>query len=294
MLVADGDLRAADAGASDRRSDVVAHVGTATITVGELEDRLAQLPWFQRAAFGATASAVRRRFLADVIVRDVLLTAGAAGQSLGDRPPAAYQIERARSAATIRAIRGRVGPAAAIPMQDVQGYYDDNRARYDAPERYQLWRILCKTREQARGVLDAIQRDPTPAAFGDLAREQSADKATNLRAGNLGFVTAGGISNEPGLRVDPAVVRAAQTVRDGELVPEPVAEGDYFSVVWRRGTIAATRRTVGDVAAQIRDVLWKARVKKETDDLVAALRAEHVRDFNPSLLSTIDLPPEAP
>ncbi len=280
-----------DGGGADRRARAAAHVGSTVVTVGEVEDRIAALPAFQRATFGATADAVRHRFLADVLVHDALLTAGAKDAGLGAKPPAAYEIERAYSASTIRAVRAEVGPAAAIPMKDVEQYYAENRARYDAPERYQLWRILTKTRADAQAVLDAAHKDPTPAAFATLARERSLDKATNLRSGNLGFVTAEGTSNEPGLRVDPAVVRAAQTVRDGALVPQPVAEGDYFAVVWRRGTIAATKRSPVEAAAQIRDTLWKRRVKDATDALLAGLRKDRVKDLNAGILSTVDIPP---
>jgi peptidyl-prolyl cis-trans isomerase C len=283
LLVVRAETRAAE-------SPVVARIGGWTITARELETRIAALPPFQRASFGSTPADVGRRFLDEVIVRDELLSLGADEAHLSVQQPAAYQLERARSAATIRAVRARLGPAAAIPMEDVQRYYDQNRARYDAPDRYQIWRILCKTEEEARSVLDAAKRDPTPATFGTLAREHSLDKATNLRAGNLGFLTADGISTEPGLRVEPGVVRAAQAVGDGELVPSPVAEGEYFSVVWRRGTVAASRRSVNEVAPQIRDALWKGRVKDETDKLVASLRAAKLRDLDESLLATIDLP----
>ena len=289
-LAAQDDTRADDAGASERRLHVLAHVGSRVITVGEVEDRIGNMPPFQRATFGGTADAVRRRFLTDVVLRDELLALGAEGHRLGEQPPAAYQIERALSTATIRAVRSRVGPAASIAMEDVQRYYDENRSRYQAPERYQLWRILCKTRDEAQSVLDATKRDPTPATFAALAREHSLDKATNLRGGNLGFVTADGNAREPGLRIDPAVVRAGQAVRDGAIVPEPVVEGEYFSVVWRRGTIAAVTRAVDEVSAQIRDALWKGRVKEETDKLVASLRASKLRALDPSLLEALTVP----
>jgi peptidyl-prolyl cis-trans isomerase C len=297
-LFARGDLRAEDAGGaaadSARRAQVVARLGAArTITVGELEDRIAALPPFQRATFGADAAAVRRAFLQQVLVPEALESLGAQAEKLDQRQPTSYAVERARSQATVRAIRARIGPESAIPLEDVQRYYDANRARYDTPERYQIWRILCKTREEAQSVLESAKKDPTPKEFGDLAREHSIDKASNLRAGNLGFIAADGTSNEPGLRVDPAIVRAAQGVRDGEIVPAPVAEGENFAVVWRRGTIAANKRTVDQVAAQIRDTLWKARVKDETDKLVASLRAAKVRDSNPSLLDLLS-PPTAP
>ncbi|NVL83695.1 hypothetical protein HWN75_26335, partial [Escherichia coli] len=78
--------------------------------------------------------------------------------------------------------------AAAVPMEDVRRYYDENRSRFDSPERINLWRILCKTREEAATVLESAKREPTIAKYNDLARDHSIDKATNLRGGNLGFV----------------------------------------------------------------------------------------------------------
>lgn len=68
----------------------------------------------------------------------------------------------------------------------------------------------------------------------------------------------------------------------------PVKEGDAWAVVWRRGTIPANKRTVDDVTAQIRDTLWKQRVKAATDKLVADLRVAHLKDLDESALD--DLP----
>jgi peptidyl-prolyl cis-trans isomerase C len=187
----------------------------------------------------------------------------------------------------VRAIRARLGPESAIPIEDVQKYYDDNRDRYDTPERLQIWRILCKTKDEAQQVLDAAKKDPTPKQFGELAREHSIDRGSNLRAGNLGFISPDGTSNDPGLKVELSLVHAAQGVHDGQLVAAPVPEGDNFAVVWRKGTLVATKRTVDQVAAQIRDTLWKTRVKDESDKLTASLRAARVHDLDESLLATL-------
>jgi peptidyl-prolyl cis-trans isomerase C len=292
VLVAQSPTRADPAADAARRARAVATLGaTRTITVGELEDRIAALPPFQRASFGGDAAAVRRALLVRVLLPEALESLGAEGERLDQQQPTSYQLERARSQSVVRAIRARLGPASAIPMEDVQKYYDDNRARYDAPERYQIWRILCKTREEAQAVLDAARKDPTPKAFGELARDHSIDKASNLRDGNLGFVSADGTSKEPGLRVDVSIVHAAQGVQDGQLVPTPVPEGEGFSAVWRRGTLAATRRTVDQAAPQIRDILWKTRVKGATDALIADLRAARLHDLNVSLLATLGAMP---
>lgn len=277
------------------RDQVVAHVGPRAVTLGQIEDRIAEMPPFQRVSFGSTADAIRRRVLEEIVVPEHLLSLGAERDRVGDKEPTKLALDRARSSATVRAIRARIGPAASIPMKDVAGYYDANRSRYDTPERIQVWRILCKTRDEAEHVLDAAKKEPTPKEFGDLARERSIDKATYLRAGNLGFLSPDGASNEPGLRADPAIMSAAAAVRDGEFVPAPVPEGDAFAVVWRRGTIAPSKRTVDDVAAQIRDTIWKGRVEQETAALKESLRAGRLRDLHEDLLVTIDLPaPDGP
>jgi peptidyl-prolyl cis-trans isomerase C len=251
---------------------------------------MAAVPPFQRATFGETKEEQRRAFLEKVVVPDALLSAAGEADGVGRRPPVAYRIERALSNATLRVVRDHVGAAAAISAEDVRKYYDENRARYDTPERTQVWRILCPTRDVAASVLEQALKDPTPKTFAALARDYSLDKATNLRSGNLGFLTADGASNEPGLRVDPAIVRAARAVQDGELVKTPVPEGGNFAVVWRRGTIAARTHTIDDAAAQIRDTLWKARVKRETEELVSRLRREKLRDLDESPLDTVELP----
>jgi peptidyl-prolyl cis-trans isomerase C len=294
VLLAHRDTRADDAGTNAaRRAKVVAVIGvppaSRSIAAGELEDRLAALPSFQRATFGATPDAIRRGVLDQVFVREALLALGAQGAKLDEAPAVVRAIDRAESMAVVRAIRSDLGPSSTISNDDVKAYYEKNRTRYDAPARYQVWRILCKTREEAQTVLAAAQADPTPKAFAALARDHSQDKATALRSGNLGFLTADGTSSDPGLRVDPAVVRAAQSVRDGDLVKTPVVEGEFFSVVWRRGTTAAQKRSVEEVATPIREILRRESIKTETDKLLATLRAANVTDLHEDLLDTADL-----
>ncbi len=300
LLLVHGDTLADDAGAdggrratdAERRAKAVATIGSGalsrTIALGDVEDRLAAMPDFQRGTLGAAADEIRRRVLSEVLVRDGLLSLGAQAARLDAQPAVAHALDRAVSGATIRAIRDAASPAD-IPMSEVTAYYDQNRVRYDAPARYQLWRILCKTRDEAQAVLAAAKADPSTKTFAQLARDHSQDKATVFRSGNLGFLTAEGESSEPGLRVDPAIVRAAQAVRDGDLVPDPVVEGDFFAVVWRRGTIAARKRTVDEVAAPIREILSRERAKAKVDELVARLRAANVRDVNEDLLAGVDL-----
>jgi peptidyl-prolyl cis-trans isomerase C len=287
-----GPTRAAmDDAEKARRAAVVAKIGDRTVTAGELEDRLSAVPRFQLLTFGATPDAVRRKFLDDVIVPEVLLAKGAEDAKLTSDPTTEHQVLRARSNATIRATREKVGRAQDISMDEVKAYYDANKSHYDTPERIAIWRILCRSREEAVAVLDAAKKDATPSKFMELARDHSIDKATNMRGGNLGFLAPDGTSNEAGLKADAALVKAAQGVKDGELVAAPVQEGAYFAVVWRRGTVSPLVRTVDEVKEQIRDTLFKQKIEDANKMLLEDLRTRELKEFNPELVNGIEISP---
>jgi peptidyl-prolyl cis-trans isomerase C len=282
---------AGDAGTLVARAErVVAQVGPKAITVREVEARLAPVPAVQRAGWGTTPDDVRRGFVNDVVVPHALLLASAEAQSLAAQPPASYAIERALSNATLRALRARIGSAEAVSADDVRAYYEQNRASFDSPERIGVWRILCATSEDAQAVLDALKTDASTKAFTDLARTHSLDKGTSLRGGDLGMLTDDGVSPEPGLRADPAVMRAVLAVRDGDIVPSPVPEGPNFAVVWRRGSLPARHRTLAELAPAVRDTIWKNRIKDAADQLLTNLRAARVRDVNEDILASAEIP----
>jgi peptidyl-prolyl cis-trans isomerase C len=274
---------------AERRAKVVARVGTTAVTVGELEDRLAAIPPFQLRTFGSSKEAVVRKYLDDVIIRELVLSGGAEGRGLGKEQPWDHQMKRVLSSATLRKLHGGLPSANAIPEADVKKFYDDNRSRFDSPERVNVWRILCKTRDEADTVLAAAKREATMPKWNDLAREHSIDKATNLRGGNLGFLAADGTSNEAGLKVDPAIVSAASAVKDGEFVAQPVPEAGAFAVVWRRATVPANKRSLEESTAQIRATLFRERTEAAEKKLMADLRAKNVKDVNVDLLKIVEL-----
>ncbi len=290
MTITGGAPRAGmDEAEKARRAAVVAKIGDRTVTAGELEDRLAGVPRFQLQTFGDSPDAVRRKFLNDVIVPEVLFARGAEDKSALDDIALEHARLRAMSNATQRATRERIGRASEISMDEVRAYYTQHLDHYDTPERVSVWRILCRSREEAASVLDAAKKDTTPTGFMQLARDHSLDKATSMRGGNLGFLGPDGASNEAGLKADPAVLKAAQAMKDGELVPAPVPEGAYFSVVWRRGTVGAMRRGVDEVKEQIRDTLFKQKLEEAQTKLLAELRTRELKELNPDLVNAIDL-----
>ena len=289
-LAQERDAASADGAVDARRAAVVVKVGPRSMTVGELEDRIAALAPFQRELFGKTPEEIRTRFLEDVVVPELVYAAGAEARGLDKNLATAHQLRRARSSATLRVIRRGVPYADSIPIEEVRAYYEANRVSFDAPERINVWRILCKSKEEASTVIAEAEKTLTTNKFNDLAREHSVDKATRYRGGNLGFLSPDGTSNQAGLKVDVAVVRAAQGVKDGELVRVAVQEGDGWAVVWRRNTVPPSRRTVEEAAAQIRNTIHRERAEAAEKKLVDELRARDVVMGDTSKMGLIVLP----
>ena len=273
-----------------RRAVVVAKIGETPITVGELESRLAAVPRFQLRDFGATPEEIRRGFLERIVIPEVLLAEGAKASRVADKAPWVGQIARAKSGAALRAVRAQVPLGEAITEADVRAYYDKNLSFYDSPERIHVFRILVATQAEAEALVATLKKDLTLKAFTDLSRDKNLDKATAMRGGNLGFLGPDGASNEAGLKADPALVVAAKTVRDGELVPKPVAEGTSFAVVWRRGTVAATKKTLEEASAQIRDTLVRRKLEEATRSHIDELKAKHVSQRDDGPLSVFNVP----
>jgi peptidyl-prolyl cis-trans isomerase C len=283
----------AGAAADARQSEVVVKVGPIAFTVADVEARLLRVPAFQLATFGKTPDEIKRAFVERVLVPEALDANGARARKLDERPDVHDRIADALRTARMTALRAELLDKGDIGPDEILRYYEDNRSKFDSPERVAIWRILCKTKEEAAQVIAEAKQVGAPSRWNELAREHSTDKATAMRGGNLGFVTSDGTSNEQGVKADPAIVAAAAKVKDGEIVPEPVPEGGAFAVIWRRGSMPAVHRTVEQETMSIKQVLTRKKLDDGLKALLAKLRADKVRDVSPGLVDLVDVSSEA-
>lgn len=277
----------AEAQPSAAAAAVVARVGDKVITAAEVERRIAQIPPFQLQSFGRTPDEIRRNFVSQVLVRELLLAQGAAAQKLTERTDVQDRIRGVLRAALLQRIQAEASSPATD--EEVRAYYEANRDKFSAPPMVALWRVLVATREEAEAILAELKKDPSPQRFKDIARDRSLDKATSLRGGDLGFVAPDGSTAEPGLKLAPGLMEAAARVKDGELVPEPVAEGDRFAVLWRRQSRRPVSRSLEQEAPSIRQILAHARAEAQVKQLLERLRGQDVSGHAPELVDLIDI-----
>ncbi len=266
----------------------LARVGPFVIDVGSFQERAALLAPFQWATLGNTWEEQRRRFLDEVLIPEALLQAHAGGTKAGWLAPR----DAALSEVLLLDLQAQVS---SVPVSDLElrRHYEQHRRHYETPRAILIWRILRANELEARELI-ATLGVPDEAEFRRLARDLSIDEATCMRAGTLGYVASDGQTHLPQVRVSPALFAAADQVRDGELVPLPVREGNHFAVVWRRASRPAKAQSLAEVSAAVRAQLEEQKLAEETRELLERLRANELRDFQPGTLAGFEPPSAAP
>lgn len=278
----------ADAASDAHGDQVVARVGAVAITAGDVERRLRAVPRFQLVTFGKSPDEVRRHFLERVLIPETLFAAGAAAEKLDNVAPTRDRVEEILRTARIAAIKAELA-SAGVTHDEMARYYQDNVSRFQAPERLSLWRILCANKEEALAVIADAKKDGRPQHWNDLARDHSMDKSTAMRGGSLGLIAADGSAAEPNIKVDPHLFTAAASAKDGEIVGDPVPEGNGFAVLWRRGSTPAVRRTLEDEEPALRQVVLRAKLEQSVKDLIKMLRVQNRVEESPALVDTISI-----
>lgn len=268
------------------RSPVVLRVGTASLTLAELQAELQSLLPFQLAGLGSNDAEIRRAYADKVAVPRLLLAEEARVQKLEETPTVRQRVDRALVQALEEAERANA--ATGVTEAAVKSYFDEHRAELSHPERIRIFRLLVADRAEAQKLLEKAKKIKDMAEWRSLVRDHSIDQATRLRGGDLGFVHPNGDTDVPSLRATRELFDAATTVRDGELVPELVAEGKHFGIVWRRGSLAAIEPELADHEPRIRHLLIESRTRQALDALVAQ-RSSEVERADLALLAELQL-----
>lgn len=269
---------------------VVVRAGSSSMTASDVQRRLRSIPAYQLEQFGSSPGEVRRAFVEQVLVPELLYAEHARASGLAQAPGT---WDRTRDILQ-RALDNQLRESLAknpVTQAEIKQYYEANRSRFDTPRRIRIWRIVVDDEKLARRSIAAAKGDGGPKRWSELAREHSLDKATAMRDGDLGFVRPDGSTDTPRVEVDPKLFQAAETVRDGEVVPEPVKIGDRWAAVWRRGSMAAVRRTLEQESRTIRQVLMRKKLESQRAALLRDLKKRQLTQRNDRLLQYIDISP---
>ena len=264
----------------EEASQVLAHVGDRTITLGDYAAALEHMDQFDRIRYSG-ARAPRRELLGEMI--DVMLLADEARAKGYDKDPVTQQELREilRDALLKKAREGAPAPND-IPAAEVQAYFDAHRADFHDPERRRVSAIVLATRAAAAGVLEAAAQGDTRAVGGAVVR-RSIDRDAGARqsAGSDARSTSRATSAssarpatraEPTLRVPGGGPRRG--LRDRKRRRRPAAGRASRRQVLRREAREQDRRRT---TARSQDAERSIRVKLAQDKIARGRGRAHRR-----------------
>ncbi len=271
---------------AEQRATVVASIGEHTITLGEIEARLAREPAVVRSQF---ASPQKRKEYLTSLVQFELLAAEAARRGLANDP----EVLEAAKQAMIRKFLADAAVDAVKPESfadaDLQTYYDANPGLFHKPEQVDVSHILVKDSATADRLAKELRSASEGAsaklvvAWNDYVGRYSQDQATVPYLGALGLVSkvpppgATPADLERLARVPAEVVEAAMG-RETFTVGSPVQSPQGWHVLMVTSRVPAVDKAFADVKESVRTRLVKRerdlRRQKLVDDLRAAAKIE--------------------
>ena len=284
----------------EQRATVVAKIGDRTITLGEIEARLAREPAVVRSQF---ASPQKRKEYLTSLVQFELLAAEATRRGLQNDP----EVLEAAKQAMIRKFLADAAVDSVKPEKftdaDLKTYYDANPGLYHKPEQVDVSHILVKDAATAERIAKELRSasEGTSAklvvAWNDYVGRLSQDPATVPYLGGLGLVSkvpppgATPADLERLARVPAEVVKAAMD-REIFTIGTPVQSPMGWHVLMVTSKVPAVDKALEDVKDSVRTRLVKRERDLLRQKLVDDLRAASKVELNDEALRL--LPIEAP
>ena len=180
---------------------VLVRIGKETITTGQVQRRLDELPEHVRPQF--TTPEGRQR-LVDRMIEEKVWLMSATKKGVDKRPDVVRQIEQQRRDLLIRTHINEVMAENPAPGDSAaRAYYDEHRADYRTPASITISHIQLKNESEAKKVKGHTKKQE----WGKLVAKYSADTLTRKQGGVLGPVTHEGVFGQLGRQ--PALAESA-------------------------------------------------------------------------------------
>jgi peptidyl-prolyl cis-trans isomerase C len=272
-----------------RRAQTVATFEAGQITIGDLEEEIAQQSPMMRERF---LKPEQRQLLLEKMIRMELLAREADRRGYDQDPDV---IEAVKQNAVQTMIREQIDgqlTLESIPSEDLRKYYDENITQFVRPETRRVNHILVATREEAQQLIKQLQSAELKE-FRKVARERSLDQSTKMRAGDLGYFDKQGKSDDTNAsrpQIEEAIVKAAFSLaKVGDLSAKPIKVQGGFSVVMLAGQKPGISHSIKEAEPTIRKRLWRATREEKMRAFVTQLRGRTTPEIHPELTEAIQL-----
>lgn len=276
-----GDAPPPGAPAATPTGEVIATWGDGQLGAVALREEFLGLPARTRLGMGPEA---RARFVENLILQEMMVEEGLT-RGFADDPAILQQLRETRRRLIVQRMLADVRDVPAPGDDEVRAFYEENLRRYSTAT-VRARHILKKDRAAAEDLHAELVSDP--ARFEELAKENSEDKASSRKGGDLGFFGHG--------RMAPAFEQAAfALVEPGEITE--VVETPYgFHIIQLIEKRPGQQRELAQVAESIRGQLKRRAVARAVSQYRENLQTSAAIEIDRAALERLaeSLPPPEP
>lgn len=188
--------------------------------------------------------------------------------------------EEAKTQVIVRKI---LEPQTSVTDEDIETYYNENKASFATPEKVRASHILVATKEEAEEIKKELDNG---ADFATLAKEKSTDTASAANGGDLGFFSQGDMVES---------FEKAAFALDINEISEPIQSDFGYHIIMKTDYQAATNPTLEEKKEDIRKTLLDQQVSELSSTWMADLRskAKITNTLDPTQNSTGETEPAA-
>lgn len=227
-----------------KEGKVLAEVNSGTITTGDFDRELKNLPEYLKAM--ADTPQGRKEMLDTMIIRELILQ-----QASKDGLDKGAEIEEKLQDLKKRLIvesflKKKVEVESKVSDEDMKKFYEQNKDKFKSGEQVKASHILVKSEKEAKDILAQLK---SGGNFEELAKKSSVD-SSSAKGGDLGWFGKGSMV--------PAFEKAALALKEGQI--SDVVKSDFgFHIIKLTGKRPAGIRPFEEVKEQIKGAIMPTK-----------------------------------
>lgn len=227
-----------------KKGQVLADVNGSTITTGDFNNELKNLPEYLKAM--ADTPQGRKEMLDTMVIRELILQQ-AAKEGVDKGPEIEEKLRDLKKRLIVEAyLKKKVETDSSVSDADLKKFYEQNIDKFKAGEQIKASHILVKSEKEAKDLLAQVKGG---ASFEDLAKKHSVDASAG-KGGDLGWFGKGSMV--------PAFEKTALGLKEGQV--SDVVKTDFgYHIIKLTGKRPAGTRPFEEVKEQIKAALMPSK-----------------------------------
>ncbi len=181
----DAEIQQALFNIAEHLHDTLVEFDGGSWTIADFLSKLSQMPLPDRPN---TQSRTSLKNGIGIMVRDEFLAKEARRRGLHTAPKVTEEFERIKEELLSLKCREEIEKAITVSEEEIAGYFERHREKYDVPAQVNIREVLVRTKEEAEKIKRAIEQGQDIAA---LAKQHSIRKWAAARGGEFGYFSKG-------------------------------------------------------------------------------------------------------